>query len=190
MNHTFLSRRRSLAWAGAGGLTLGLGGCGLLSKEQSIRISRDRLQQRLSGTFPKSQRLLELLDVRMDVPTVTFESGRLAMRIPTVVSERISGETLEGVLGFNAVPRWEPSDQTIRLSQVKATELSLKGFGGRTPAWLQRLGGVVAERTLNDFSVYQASGEQLTQLQRFGFRPSAVRVNSDSMELVLAPEGR
>ena len=182
-------RRRWLGWMGVGAWAALAAGCGVLGGGRpSIRVSRDRIQQKLNNQFPRDQRLMELLDVHMEVPMVDLLSGKVLLRMPVQVGERFSGQVLQGMLSFTTVPRWDARDQTIRMSQVRTTELTLVNDSGASPSWLQRLGSVVAERLLNDLPVYRLSAEQSSQLQRYGWHPSAVRVTTEVVELVLVSD--
>jgi hypothetical protein len=188
MNQSKTNRRQCLAILGAAGATglaaLGAGCAGLTPPP--LRISRSQLEERLASQFPKEQRMLELLAVRMGVPSLDFQHanvGRLGLRLPLQVSERLSGLSLDGALGFSAVPLWDAVAHSVRLSEVSVSEASFSSFGGKSPAWLERLSGVLSERILNGLTVYQVPVERVDALRKLGWRPGALKVTPEGLEM-------
>ena len=60
--------------------------------------------------------------------------------------------------------------------------------GGATPgSQAERLGAVLAERVLEDFTVYRVPAERAAQLLRAGVAPGAVTVTPRGVEVTLAP---
>lgn len=181
-----MGRRR---WLSVPLVLLGLGGCQAFGPPD-LSVSRERLQQQLARQFPRQQRLLELLDVYLEVPQLDLQQagpGRFGLRLPVQIRERLGGSLVDGVLGFTAQPRWDAAERGISLSQVRVTALELQRQSARPPAWLQQLGSVVAERLLEGLVVYRVEPQQLDQLRRWGWRPAGITIGADSLRVELAP---
>lgn len=167
---------------------LGLSGCASLGVPRTLTLSESDLNALIAQHFPKNERLAELADITVSAPRVWLipERNRLGTSIEVKGGDRHWGR-LQGRLSMDCALRFEPADASIRLTQVKVQQFSLDAGGTALPLPVQRVGGLLAERVLEDLSIYQVKPERMQRLYEAGFRPGAVNVTSNGVEVTLAP---
>jgi hypothetical protein len=184
-----LSRRRLLVAAGLGLL------CGCASIDpRHLTLSAAEVQARVARQFPRQQRLMELLDVSLANPVVRLvpERNRMATTMDLQASERLSGRALRGSLAIDHGLRFEPSDATVRLANVKVEGVKLELAGTPLSGQAARLAALLAERVLDDFVIYRVSDEKRQSLARAGVNDADVAVTANGIELRFSsvPSGR
>ena len=173
-------------------VALALTGCAVLQSPNSVLLSEGDLQRLVQRHFPLEQRLAEVFEVTVSAPQLKLlpENNRVATALEVVARDRLFGGQWRGRLALDSALRYEPSDQSVRLAQVRVQSFSLDVAGARdasSGAQAQRLGALLAERVLEDFTVYRVPPERAAQLLRAGVTPGAVTVNSRGVEITLAP---
>lgn len=165
-----------------------LAACASLGTD-SIVLSEPELQALLERQFPRQQRLTDLLEVSLTRPSLRLvpERGRLATSLDLAATERLSGRTLRGSLALEHALRYEPSDATLRLADVKVDTLDLQLAGTPLSGQAARLGSLLAERLLDGFVVYRLSDGRRAQMARAGVNHADIAVTSRGVELRFAP---
>ena len=189
-----LLRRRLII--AASGLTLA--GCAVLDRDGTVTLSEREINRLIERRFPIERRLLEVFDVSVSAPRVSLlpDRNRLAALLDLQARERILGSQWGGRLDFDSQLRWEASDHSLRLHQVRVQDLALgAGAGGLGAARsvAERLGAAVAERMLEDLSLYTLPPERaarVERLRRAGPAPVAVAVTARGVEITLADPAR
>jgi hypothetical protein len=178
-------RRRLLIVALA---ALAASGCASLDPRR-ITLSQAELQSLLERQFPRQQRVMELLDVSLTKPSLRLvpERNRLATALDMAATERLSGRSLRGNLAIEHALRYEPSDATVRLTNVKVDAIQLELAGTPLSGQAARLGGLLAERLLDDFVVYRVSDDKRALLARSGVNNADVAVTARGVELKFVP---
>jgi hypothetical protein len=195
MPQTLINRRRVLAmaaWASVASVAAGLSACAGLGGERSFRVDEAELQALLEKNFPVDRKLLELFDVTLKAPRVRLlpETNRVAAELELASSDRLLGRLLSGRLAFDAQLRIEPSDNSLRLAQVRVQQFTLgsgQGAGNERGLPLDRIGSAVAERVLEGLAVYTLPPERAARLRQLGLAPQAVAVTRGALEVTLAP---
>lgn len=186
------SRRHFCRFAAGAAVTaavIALAGCStMLDGPQRFTLDESELQRLLERQFPLDRRMLDVLDVTMNTPRLRLlpESNRLATELEVSSRDRVFGSRFGGKLAFDAALRYEPSDQSLRLAQVRVNDLQISGIGAQSQT-VARLGAVLAERVLEDFSLYRLPPERAATLQRAGVRPASVAVTRRGVEVTLEP---
>lgn len=185
-----LSRRSALMTGLASLLALGLVGCASLGP-RNLTLSQADLQTLIERQFPRERRVLEVVDLSLARPVVRLlpERNRIATELELSAVERLSGRTLGGRLALDHGLRYEPSDATVRLAQVKVSELTLDVGGTPLSAQAARFGGALAERVLDDFVIYRLNDERREALKRAGLERADFVVTGRGIELRFV-EGR
>lgn len=177
----------ALAVASSG---LALLGCASLGGPTVFTLGEAELQTLVGRAFPQQRRVLELLDLELRLPSVRLlpEHNRLALNLVVEGRDRLSARALQGAIDFDTALRWEPADQSLRLTQVRVQRLSLGAApaAGVPGAWAERIGHGVAARLLDDLVVYRLTPERRSELARLGVAPSAVTVTARGVEFTLA----
>lgn len=154
-----------------------------------VTLSAAEVQTLLARQFPRQQRLMELLDVSLANPVVRLvpERNRMATTMDLQASERLSGRALRGSLALDHSLRFEPSDATVRLANVKVEDMKLELAGTPLSGQAARLGAMLAERALDDFVIYRVSDEKRQTMARAGVNNADVAVTPRGIELRFMP---
>jgi hypothetical protein len=176
--------RRGLWLFGAAVLAAGCAGLGA----HSVTLSQADLQRLLERQFPRDQRVFELLDVKMTRPVVQLvpERNRIVTALDLSAMERLSGKTVRGSFALEHGLRYEPSDATLRLANVRVNDLKLDVGGTLLQGQVARLGAVLAERALDDFVIYRVADDKREALRRAGVQNADIAVTSRGVELKFA----
>ena len=178
------ARRRLLLAAGATTLLAACAGLG----PRSVTLSQADLQALIERQFPRDRRVLELIDVNLARPVIRLvpERNRISTELELSAVERLSGRALRGSLTLDHALRYEPSDATLRLAQVRVNDLKLDVGGTTLSGQAARLGGLLAERLLDDLVLYRASDDKREALRRAGIDRAEVAVTARGIELRFA----
>jgi hypothetical protein len=169
-----------------------LAGCASVGGPRTLTLSDVEIARLLEQHGPFQRRLLEVLDVRIQRPTVKLlpSSNRLASELDVVTTERMSGKTYQGRIAVDYALRYDESAQAIRMTQVKVGSLTLENLPKPQQAALNRLGVLIAETLLEDTVLYKFKPADLKSAEGKGYKPGAVTVTSRGVEVTLAPIGR
>ena len=162
---------------------------GLAPGQRSIDIPQRQLLDGLAKQFPVNARYLDLLDVRLDRPSLRLmpESNRLGTALTLSASERLFRSTLGGTVDITYGLRIEPADNTIRLADVRVERLDIAGLPAQLRDQTQRLGPFLAQRLLENVAVYTFKPEDLARARRWGYVPGEVRVVPSGLQITLNP---
>jgi hypothetical protein len=176
--------RRCLAAA-----ALLLAGCASVFGPRSIDIEQSRLEQALARRFPFDTRWLGLVDISAAAPRLRLlpERDRIAADLTLSGGERLFAKPLEGALTIEGALRYEPSDASLRLVDVRVDRFSFNGLPDLGIVRADRLGALVAEQALDGLVLYTLTEAQQDKLRAQGLRPGAVHVTSRGLAIALEP---
>jgi len=176
-------------WCGV--LVAGLAaGCAALLGPRDIEVSQAQLQQAIERRFPIERRYLEVLDVTVAVPRVLLrpEANRVATEFEVLVSERVFHGQHRGTIALNYGLRFEPSDNSVRLTNVRVDRFDVDGAPALLRQQLDRVGLQLAEQTLNERPVYTLRAKDVEAMQGHGYRPGDIRVTASGLVITLLPD--
>ena len=165
--------------------TAWLAGCAGLGGPRNVTLSQADLQAAIDRQFPHQRRILEVIEINVARPTLRLlpEANRIATDLDLAASERIGGRSVRGSLSLDYALRYEPSDASVRLTQVRVQEAKLDmGSGPLSPSGA-RIGALLAERLLDDLVVYRADAERLKLIQRAGITAAQIAVTARGVEI-------
>jgi len=188
-----LSHCRRAALAACLGLAgLWLAGCAALLGPRTVEIPEARLQQLLARQFPLRSRVLELFDINVAAPRLTLlpDANRVATEFDLAIGDRLLRTPYQGTLALSYGLRYEGSDHTVRLADLRIERAELREAGALPAAArsLDRIGSAVAERLLGDPVVYTLTAKDLETVQGRGYQPSDIRVTPRGLTITLIPE--
>jgi hypothetical protein len=186
-NH--VGRRRWLMAVGAAAAISLLAGCAGVFGPHSVELSQAQLQQLIARQFPIERRYLELLDVSLAAPQLQLrpETNRLAAEFEVRVTDRLYRVPHRGSLVLNCGLRFEASDHTLRLADVRVDRLDVDGSPALLRQQLDRVAVLLAEQALNDRVVYALRPKDIDALEGRGLRPGDIRVRATGVLVTLAP---
>jgi len=175
-------------------LAWGLAGCAMLQPgPRSLHLSEAKLAAMIGDQFPFNSRYLELFDVVLERPQVRLMPAE--NRIGTAIGYSIGASLLgmrptQGTLDLSYSLRYEPTDQTVRLTQVRVERFDVPGVAPAYATRANRLGGLLAEGLLKDFVIHRVTPEDLRAAQGWGYEPGALQVVPGGLSLQLEPVQR
>lgn len=164
---------------------------------KTLHVSEAKLVQMISSQFPFNSELLEVLDVDISAPRISLDP--VANRINTSLDLNVGGSGLAGLLTTKKYHggvdlsyglRFEPSDRTVRLSDVKIHKLTVDGAPDNLQRPVQRLGATLAQKLLKDYVLYTVRPEDLQASQQWGYKPGAFRIEPTGLSITLDPIAR
>ncbi len=166
--------------------------CAVVQSPRSITLSEAELQQLVDKAFPLDRRLLDVLEVSVTRPRLRLQSdrNRIGTELQVSTRDRLFGGQWFGSLALDSGLRWEASDQTVRLAQVRVSDFRLDSGGSLARTQAERLGAVLAEKVLEDFVIYRLTPERAARLERAGVMPGTVAVTPRGVEVTLEPVPR
>ncbi len=171
---------------------LWLAGCAALLGPRTVEIPEARLQQLLARQFPLRSRVLELFDINVAAPRLTLlpDANRVATEFDLAIGDRLLKTPYQGALALSYGLRYEGSDHTVRLADLRIERAELREAGVLPGAArsLDRIGSVVAEKLLGDPVVYTLTAKDLETVQGRGYLPSDIRVTPRGLTITLIPE--
>jgi hypothetical protein len=184
MRPPLVKTRRAAIAVLAAGCVLQLAGCAILDP-RTVTLSQSQLQALMERQFPRQQRVLEILDVSLSRPAIRLqpERNRMATAFDLAAVERVTGRALRGTLALDHGLRYEPSDATVRLANVRVDDMQLELAGTPLTGQVARLGALLAEHLLDDVVIYRVSDEKRLAMARAGVNNADVAVTSRGLEL-------
>lgn len=176
------------------GLLLGavalLAACAGVGGPRTFTLSEAELTQRVAEQFPWRKRYLELFDLHLSDPQIQLmpEQNRIGTRLAYSLGDLWGGaRRFDGSMSFTYGLRFEPSDASIRLSDVRVERFDVPGVSAALAPQARRLGTLVAEQLLQDVSLHRFKPEALRSAQGLGWQPGALRVVPGGLQLELVP---
>ncbi len=174
---------------------MGFAGCSLLSPgPKTIQVPQAVLQKLIDKQFPHTSSLLDLLNVQATNPRLQLDAvnNRINTALDLGVTTRglaalLTNKDMQGVLDMSYGLRFEPSDNTVRMTDVRVSNLQIKGAPEQLQNTLNQLGPVLAERVLNDYSLYKLSEKDLSAAKGWGYKPGAISVDANGLNITLEP---
>lgn len=169
-----------------------LSACAALGGAKTITFSDADLTRMLETHAPFQRRLLDVLDVRINHPSVRLlpESNRLSTDLDVWTTERISGKTYSGHIAVDYALRYDEALQAIRMTQVRVNKLQIDNLPSPEKTGLNRLGSLIAEQLLDGAVLYRFKSSDFKNAEGRGYKPSAVTVTSRGVEVTLATISR
>jgi hypothetical protein len=170
-----------------------LAGCAGFGGPRVVTIDEQQLNALAARAFPIDRRLLDVFDINISAPRLTLhpESNRIATELEVRGADRLFGSSLNGKLAFDSGLRFDPSDQTLRLSEVRVHQLRFEEGGeGPRHATARRLGTTLAELMLENLVIYRLGDDRRARLAQAGLEATAVTVTSRGVEISLSSTAR
>jgi hypothetical protein len=170
--------------------TLLVAACSSLLVPRSVDVPQARLQELLARRFPVNRRLFDAIDVTVDTPRLTLqpESNRVAIELALNAGNGGAlRPPLRGELLVSEGLRFEPSDNTLRLVDVRVERFVIDGLPGNWQRQLERFGKPLAEALLDDQVIYALRPKDIAAFEGRGVRPGELRVTDSGITITLLP---
>jgi len=180
---------RLAAGAAAGALVLGTLGCAGLGGPRTVSVSESELTLLLARQFPLERKVLEVIDLQVTNPQLHLlpATNRVGTELDVSALDRLFGTRAQGHLALDYALRFEPSDHTIRMSQVRVRDLRLESGSNNLHGAAQRIGTLVAEEMLENRTLYKMKPNQADQMERLNLVAGPVLVTSQGIQMTVGP---
>lgn len=188
--------RRKLGWALAGALVASvvLSACsGMRSGPRQVDISESRLLAMVAKQFPVKKKYLELFEVSLAEPSLRLmpEANRIGTRLNYAASTVLNSKNpWSGQMELSYGLRYQASDLTVRLDQVRMEGFLVDGVPSSYAQQLRGAGTQIAETMLQDLVVHQFKPEDLRTVEGLGYQPGTLKVVPGGLRLQLDPVKR
>ena len=170
------------------GTTL-LAGCAAIFGPRTVEVSQAQLEGLLARRFPLTRRVLEIFDVTVSAPRLRLlpEANRIATDFDLASADRLLRSEHRGSLALSFGLRFEPGDNTLRVTQVKVERLQIDGAPAPLQRHLERLGTLFVDQALDDQVIHTLRAKDVEAVQGRGYRPSEWRVTPHGLRVTLLP---
>ncbi|WP_168708526.1 DUF1439 domain-containing protein [Hydrogenophaga sp. PAMC20947] len=184
----------TLALVGALAASSVLSACsGMGSGPREVDVSEARLLALVARQFPVQKKYLELFEVSLSEPQLRLmpDENRIGTRLNYAASTVLSSRApWSGQLELSYGLRYQASDQTVRLDQVRMEGFQLSGAPVSYAQQLRGAGTQIAETMLQDLVVHQFKPEELRRVDGLGYQPGVLKVVPGGLRLQLDPVKR
>lgn len=183
-------KRRLLLW-GFGLAALGLAGCASSSKalaQPSFTIPVTKITEALARKFPRTYGVSGLMDLQLLRPQIGLLPEQ--NKLNAVIDVQASGALLQsrsygGALDVDFGLRYEPSDRSLRATQIRFNGLRMQGLNAQASQMLQRYGAQIAEQSLQEVVLHQFSPADLALADGLGLQPGKFSVTPNGLVVEL-----
>ena len=151
----------------------------------TLTITEEYINGRLEKKFPKTEKILEVIPVLIEKPKVEFVDGSdrvrlsLAANIDIPLAKKYAASTV-----FSGSVRYEPSDHTLRLTEVVFEEFKATDIPEKFEEPLEILMTVLARTHLDDYEVYKIEPKDLNN-KAARWLLKKVEVRNEMLEVTL-----
>lgn len=166
-----------------------LSGCAGLVGTHDVDISESQLTLLLARQFPMERQVMEVIDLNITNPQVELipQGNRVGTALDVTALDRLFGSTAMGHVKLDYGLRFEPSDHTIRMTQVRVRELTLSSGSNNLRGAAQRIGGLVAEHAMDNLVLYRMKPAQADEMDRLDLVASPITVTPQGLHMTVSP---
>jgi hypothetical protein len=176
-------------------LVVSLAGCAALRPQpKTLNISQERLMQLIGSQFPFNSKMLDVLDVAVSSPKIGFDA--VNNRINTSLDLNVAGSGVVGMLAKREYKggidlsyglRFEPTDNSVRMTDVKLNKLNVDGPPELMERPISRLGLALAQKLLSEQVLYKVSDKDMEAAKGWGYKPGAFKIGAAGLAITLDP---
>jgi hypothetical protein len=155
----------------------------------SVTVPSERLQEAIAQRFPIKQRLAEVLELEVLPPRLSLlpDSNRLATEIDLNVADRLIGGRYRGSIALDFGLRFEPTDNTLRMTGARVNRVSLAGVPEPYQTAIARNAPRLVERLFDNRVMHQFSDKDLRLVNGVGLEPGEITVTPQGLRVSLVP---
>jgi hypothetical protein len=167
-----------------------LSGCAGLIGTHDVDISESQLTLLMARQFPMERKVMEVIDLNITNPVLTLipQANRVGTELDVTAVDRLFGSAAMGHVKLDYGLRFQPSDHTIRMTQVRVRELTLSSGSNELRGAAQRIGGLVAENALENLVLYRMKPAQADEMDRLNLVASPITVTPQGLHMTVSPK--
>ena len=175
---------------GVTGLAGLLTGCATVLGPRTIDIPQARLMEAIGARFPFGIKVLDTFELVAVSPRLKLQpaENRIVTELDVNALEGLGTRPLKATVGLSYGLRFEPSDASVRLTQVRVDKLDAGQWGILLRGQSNRVATAIAERLLDDLPVYTLERDDAERLRSRGYVPGEIRVTQTGLSVTLQPK--
>jgi hypothetical protein len=173
----------------AGALAV-LSGCTSLLGTHDVDISESQLTLLLARQFPMERKVMEVIDLNITNPQIELlpQANRVGTELDVTALDRLFGSSAMGHVKLDYGLRFQASDHTIRMTQVRVRDLTLSSGSNNLRGAAQRIGGLVAENALENMVLYRMKPAQADEMDRLNLVAAPITVTAQGLHMTVSPK--
>ena len=171
-------------------VAVSLSGCAGLVGSHDVMLSESQITLLLARQFPMERKVLEVIDLTASNPQVHLlpETNRIGTELDVTALDRLFGSSAHGHVNLDYGLRFDATDHSIRMTQVRVRELTLSSGSNNLRGAAQRIGGLVAEGALENLVIYRMKPAQADEMDRLNLQASPIRVTPQGLVMTVSPK--
>ena len=151
--------------------------------QPSFKVSAEQLEKAIAQRFPRRYPAGGLFDINVQAPQLRLlpELNRLGAQMVVDAGGPALRRSYTGAFNLDFALRYEPTDQSIRASQLRVNSLRFDDLPPRPAALLDAYGPTLAEQTLQDAVLHQLQPQDLTLADTMGLEPDKITVTRQGL---------
>ena len=156
--------------------------------QPSYTISAGQIQDAVGQKFPRNYGFGGLMNLALSDPQIHLRPSQ--NRLNTVIAVLASGplrqaRSYQGALDVDFSLRYEPSDRTLRATDLHLNGLRMEGLNAQPEQMLQQYGATIAQRSLQEVVLHQLTAKDLALLNGLGLEPGKFTVTPKGLVVTL-----
>ncbi|MES2508984.1 MAG: DUF1439 domain-containing protein [Pseudomonadota bacterium] len=161
-----------------------------LRAQAAYKVSKEKLQQAVGEKFPRKYPVRGLFDLTLQIPQLRMlpEQNRLGVQTPVGLAGQALNQSYTGIFDVDFGLRFEPSDLSIRATQLRVNALKFDNLAPGPAALLATYGPQLAEQSLQDVVLHQLKAQDLALPDGMGLQPDKITVTAQGLSISFAPK--
>ncbi len=158
--------------------------------QAAYKVSKDKLQQAVGEKFPRTYPVRGLFDLTLQTPLLRMlpEQNRMGVQTPVGLAGQALRQSYNGLFDVDFGLRFEPSDLSIRATQLRVNALRFDNLPPGPAALLSAYGPQLAEQSLQDVVLHQLKPQDLALPDGMGLQPDKITVTAQGLSISFAPK--
>jgi hypothetical protein len=156
---------------------------------KSYTVPPAQMQEAVAKRFPVQKRLADILDIKVETPRLTLlpEANRVGTELDLNFFDRLGGRRYTGTMSLDYGLRFERSDSSVRLTNVRVKSVKLANLPEPYNSALAGALPGLAEQLLADYPVHTFSEQDMMLVGGLGFEPGEIKVTPTGLRVTLDP---
>ena len=154
------------------------------------KVSAAALQAAVAQRFPLRYPVVGLLNLDVQVPQLRLlpAQNRLSAEMAVTAAGPALNRSHSGTLEVEFALRYEASDSTVRVHQLRLARLQFPTLQPGVVALINTYGPALAEQTLLEVVVHRMRPQDLALPDSLGLQPGSITVTSEGLTIGFEPK--
>lgn len=150
-------------------------------------ITKAELATQLGQPFPVSNRILDVMDVKVQAPLLQMNSfeDRIHAEFDLAVNDRVFKNNFLGSSRLSFKLKFSQRDMSLRVTDVRIEQMNLGGPSNQRV--LSRLGSWIANDSITDYPVYHIKREYMVNNDDVQYDVGKIMITDSLVEVTMIP---